>query len=143
MYDERRTKLRLEAAEPTVHLIPILDSTARVRHGTVAADIQGTHGGVPSLLLRSPIDASDEDPLQPRGEPIGFPQRTKVSPSQDQRLLDRVLREVAVVEHELGNVIQVTDRLFGKRAERLPVAPLRSFHQVPLHVRPRNGIRLT
>jgi hypothetical protein len=39
------------------------------------------------------------------------------------------------MEHELGDVIEMADRLFGKRAESVAVAPLRSLHQVPLHVR--------
>src|SRR4029078_202204 len=135
MHDERRPELRLEAPEPAIDLIPVLERTTGVCDGTINADIQGANGSLPSLKARGPIDASDEDPMQPGGEPIGVAQRAKVTPCQDQRLLDRILRQVAVAQHELRDVEQAGDRLFRQSPEGIPVATLRTLNQVALHVR--------
>ena len=73
--------------------------------------------------------------MQPGGEPIRVPQPTKITPCQDQRLLDRILRQVAVAEHELRDVEQARDRLFRQSPEGIPVATLGTLNQVALHVR--------
>ena len=135
MDDEHGSKVRLEAPEPAIDLVTVLEGATCVRDGTIAAGIQDTDGSLASLVRRGSVDTPHEDPMHPGGEPIWIAQGTKVTPGQDQGLLDRILSQVAVAEHELGDVEHMRDRLFGQCAERLPVALLRTLHQVPLHVR--------
>jgi hypothetical protein len=44
---------------------------------------------------------------------------------EDERFLDRVVRLVAVSEHQLGDVEEPADRGGGKRREPLPIASRR------------------
>src|SRR4029078_10561136 len=92
---------------------------------------------MPALALGLAIDAADEDAMQPGVEAIRVAKAAQVAPGDDERLLDRVVGEVAVVEHQLGNVEEAADRGGRELGERGPIAS-----PCPLDpVQPRSGGR--
>jgi len=75
--------------------------------------------------------------VEPGAEPIEISKRPKVAPRRDQGLLDGILGQVAVREHQLGEVVQLADGPLGQGSERLPVTPLCPLYEIPLHDGPR------
>ena len=67
--------------------------------------------------------------MEPRVEPVRIPEGSQVPPGDDERLLDRVLGQVIVVEHQLGEVVELADPRArrGRRTIRdrrvVPAAP--------------------
>lgn len=124
--------IRLEPAEASIERVAILDVAGGVgMRGDLA------HGGsadrLASLAVRLAVDAADEDSMQPGVEPIEITQALQVAPGENQCLLDGVGGEIAVPEHELGDVEEPPDGVRGEARERLAIASSGPFHQLSPH----------
>ena len=96
----------------------------------------GTLGGGSQLDLDDPaasprriIEAgTDGEPVDPGVEPVGVAQPREVPPGVDQRILDRVARELRVPEDEAGGRVQPRDDPAGRARRRRHdrLAPARS-----------------
>ena len=84
------------------------------------------------------IDAgADEQPVDPGIEAVRVPERGQITPGSDERVLDGVLGLFDIPEHEPGGGIQTGDRGACQLGEGVMIAPLRSLHEVSLHLAPR------
>jgi hypothetical protein len=80
------------------------------------------------------VDAGPvQEPVQPSVEPIGASQGGQIAPGADERLLDRVLRLVGVMQDQTGCCVQPPDRGAGKRGEGVMIASSRPVHEIGLH----------
>ncbi len=61
--------------------------------------------------------------MEPGVEPVGVAKSRQVSPGPDQRLLDRVPRELAVPEDQPGGRVQPRDGAAGEHGEGVMIAP--------------------
>ena len=123
MKDEHGPVLGPQPAEAAIERVAVLDASCRIR---VARDVRGPRPFVRTGVARAPPrDRRDRDqhPMQPGVEPVGVSKPLQVAPGEDERLLDRVVGEVAVAEHELGDVEQAADRIGREGRERVAVAP--------------------
>ena len=125
--------LGLEPPETAIDRVPIFERASRVGRGHLADPGEQPPTDLPAFAVGKAIDRADQDPVQPGFEPIRVAQRAQVSPGDDERFLDRVLSEIPVREHELGEVVEPRHRGVGDDAERLAIATLCAFNQVPLH----------
>jgi hypothetical protein len=99
-----------------------------------------SRGALPSTP--SPADdveaGVDEEAMKPAVEGRHVAQRGQVPPAPDQRVLDRVPREVVVPDDQAGGRVQARDGRAGQHREGVMIAPLRSLDETPLvHGRPR------
>jgi hypothetical protein len=121
MEDEDDSVLGTEPPESSIEGVPILDLTADVR----IADRRCARPGidpVATLPICLPVDASDENPMQPSLEAIRVAQASQVSPREDERLLHGIVGKVPIAQHELGRVEQARDRARGQLRERVAIA---------------------
>ena len=71
--------------------------------------------------------------MEPAIEAIRVPQRRKVAPGDDERLLGCVLGTVRVTQDETGNGVESTDRDARQLRERVVIARHRPLDQLPVH----------
>src|SRR5262245_46862348 len=127
---------RFEAADARLDLIAIGGCRLFVRH-RVGMDLSKLDFDAPTLVLAQLVPTGiQEQPMQPRLEPIDVAQCRKVPPASDERLLDGVLRTVGIAEDEASRGIQPADRGACEHGERVMIAPPRPLHEVPLHTSP-------
>src|SRR6202008_4120437 len=69
----------------------------------------------------------DEQLVQPAVEREGVAQRRQIAPTANERVLDRVSREVVVPDDQTGGGVQPRDGRAGQRGEGVMIAPLRSL----------------
>ena len=74
----------------------------------------------------------DGEPMQPGVEPVRVAKPGQVPPSLDQRLLDRVARELRVPEDESGRRVQPRERRVDELGEGVMIALPRPFHECSL-----------
>jgi hypothetical protein len=85
----------------------------------------------PSLPCR--VDAgSDRQAVEPGVEPLGVAQPGQVTPGSQQRLLDRVSRELAVPEDQSGGSVQPRDGRASQQGEGLMIASSCQLHELSL-----------
>ena len=136
MEDEDRPLFRRQSPEPAVELVVIVDGQVpiagsrfvRLEQDDVRREAPATSGlGVAGV---------DEDPMEPRLEPIGVAQGRELPPHLDEGHLDRVFGEVDVAQDPVRDEdAAVADRT-NQGAEGLLVALLRSIHEGPKHPLP-------
>lgn len=118
-----------ESSEGAIDRIAIDDVTNDVGCDRRICAGQDTNGALP-FAAGLAVDAADQDPMQPRLETVEVSQATQVSPGLDERLLDRIVGQVAVPEHQLGDVEEPADRRGGELGKGLPIAPSRPLDQL-------------
>ena len=131
--DDERPLLRVEPAECPLQRVAVGEARRRVgRRGVVDVDEDD--------LDRAPPDATelvhagvDEEPPQPRVEPVRVAEPGQVAPRAGERLLDGVLRPLGVARDEAGHGVEARERAGGKARERLAVPSPCPHHQVPVH----------
>ena len=74
--------------------------------------------------------------MQPGVEPVEVAKPSQVAPGEDEGLLNRIIGEIAVAQHELGNVEQATDRFGCEGCERIAIASACSLDQISPHGSP-------
>src|SRR5262245_61077767 len=85
----------------------------------------------------------DEKSVQPGVESIRVAQRAQIAPRPYERLLDRVLGLVGIVQDQPSGAIQPRDRGGRKRGKGVMIAPPRPLHELSLHACPSVARRPT
>ena len=75
----------------------------------------------------------DQQPMQPRLEPIGVAEPSDVAPGGDERLLGGVLGRRFVVEDQPRDDQEPAGRDARQLTERVVIAAHRPLHEIPLH----------
>jgi len=129
---EHGAMLRPQPAKAAIERVAILDAARGVR---VIRDLRDhDHArGAASFAARLAIHAADQHATQPGVEAVEVAQPPQVAPGQDEGLLDRIVGEIAVAEHELGDVEQSADRFGGEARERFAIASACLLDQVSSH----------
>ena len=131
--DEDRPLVRGKSPEPAVELIAIVDGQEPVGGGRcvrLEQDDIGREAPAPSGLR---VTGVDEDPMEPRLEPIELAQRRELPPYLDQGDLDRVLGEVGVAQDPMRDEMQrsPTSRTRAAKASSSPVSLARRSIAAP------------
>ena len=80
--------------------------------------------------------------MEPGVEPVRVAQARKVAPGSDERLLDRIARELRVPEDESGGRVQPRDGQVDELGEGVMIASPRPYDETSLvHVPPRSAAR--
>ena len=137
MDDDERAPVRIQAPERPLDLVAIDDE------GTDVAD--GNVGGRSQLDLDHPTASTPQkletgthgDAVDPGVEPVGVAQPRQVPPGLDECLLDRVARELRVVEDQSGRCVQSRDDPADEHGEGVMIALSGPLDEIPLvHRRP-------
>lgn len=112
----------LEPAERPLHLVTFDDERTLVADGDVdrlgELDLEDATTPPPQDRQAGP----DRDPVDPRVEPVGIAQPRQVPPRVDERLLDRVARELRVMEDQASRRVQPRDDPADERSEGVMIA---------------------
>ena len=96
---------------------------------------------MPARRARLADAGADEESGAARLEAVGIAERGELPPGSDERFLDGVLRQVGVSQDQPGGRIEPVDRGGRERGEGVMIAPSRPFHELPLHLDPRQPAR--
>src|SRR5262245_17822418 len=122
----------IELSEGLLELVAVGDSAGCVRRGR-HVDLLELDLDHPPSSTSGEIEAGiDGQAVHPGIEPIGVAQTRKVAPGADQRLLDRIARELRVPEDEAGGRVQSRDGQVDERGEGVMIAPLCPNDQISL-----------
>ena len=137
MQDDDRTPFGLEHGQRAVDEITLDDAASAVADGRKVERIE-LHFDHPSPALARDVDAGvDGEAPQPGVEPVRVTKPRQVVPGAEHRILDCVLRQIAVPEDQAGGRVQAHDGDANERREGVVIAPLRPFDEVSLvHSRP-------
>ena len=132
MDDDERAPVGIQAPERPLDLVAIDDE------GTDVAD--GNVGGRSQLNLDHPAASTPQeletgtngDPVDPGVEPVGVAQPRQVPPGLDECLLDRVARELRVMEDQSGCCVQPRDDPADEHGEGVMIAIPRSLDETSL-----------
>jgi len=130
--DDERPVLGREMGKDPIDLVAIRDRLGfvgcwGVKDG-VDLDLDGSPTPDPRL-----IDAgSDDEAMEPGVEPVGVAKSRQVPPGPDQRLLDRVPRELAVPKDQPGSRVEPRDCAGGELSEGVMIAPPGSLDELSL-----------
>jgi hypothetical protein len=132
--DHDRAVVDREAPEPTFELVPVRETACAVCHGRFHADrLHGRLMSAPaSVLVRG---RANEDPIQPGVEALHVPQFRQLAPAADEGLLNGVLGEMGVAQHEPGDRVEAVDLARGEQREGLPIPAPRSLDELLSHLR--------
>ena len=101
--------------------------------GDRAADRRQFHLDRTAPSPAQKVDAgSDEQPMQPGVEALGIAKSGQVPPGVQQRVLDRVSRELAVPEDQSGRSVQPRDGRASEHGEGVMIASLCLLDETPL-----------
>ena len=70
--------------------------------------------------------------MQPGVEPLGIAKSGQIPPGVQQRVLDRVSRELAVPKNQSGGSVQPRDGRASEHREGVMIAPLCLLDETPL-----------
>ena len=130
--DHDRPLLGLQAPEAALELVAVcqrVDAVVGRRFGPDHPDFRR-----PATLVPTLIGAGvDEEPTEPRLEPIRIAQSGQLSPCMDERLLDGVLGSLPVAQDEAGDGKEAVAGGHREGLEGLVIAALRRFHDIALH----------
>ena len=100
MQDHERPMLGRRVHERAVERVPVVEKS-EVVVGRRRLERLAVHLDHPSLTATGLVDGCvDEQPVEPAVEVVGIAQAGKVAPGADERLLDRVARELAIAEDQ-------------------------------------------
>ena len=84
----------------------------------------------PSATTPGEVEAGvDGEPMEPGVEPVRVAQAREVAPGADERLLDRIARELRVPEDEAGGRVQPRDGQVDERGEGVMIASPRPLDE--------------
>jgi len=96
--DDNRPLLGREPPEATFELIAIDDRDGGVRHRR-SVDRKDPNGGRPAAATPDlAVTRVDEEPVQPRVEPLGIAKSRQLAPRQHERLLDGILGRAEIAQ---------------------------------------------
>ena len=94
--------------------------------------VSSTSIGAPSPAPSEVETGIDGQSMEPGVEPVRVAETRQVAPGADERLLDRVARELRVPEDEAGRRVQPREGRVDERGEGVMIAPLRAFDELSL-----------
>jgi len=99
--DDHDPLVRGQYAEACQNGVPFDERHERVKPGELRAAVDRDEADdVPTT--KSVSAAVDEDPVEPRAEPIRLPQRVERLPGDNEGILDRVLGLMSITEEKPG-----------------------------------------
>ena len=135
--DDDRALVGLEAPERPLDLVAIDDEGIGVADGNVG---HGSQLDLDHPAAAPPQDAeagTNGDAVDPGVERVRVAQPGQVPPGPDERLLDRVARELRVVEDQPGRCVQAREPLADELAEGVMIASSGPLDELSLvHRRP-------
>src|SRR4029079_9892258 len=88
---------------------------------------------VPPSTAPHEVEAGvDSQATQPGIEPVGIAESRQIAPCADERLLDRVARELLVAEDHASGRVQPREPRIDERGEGVMIAPPRAFDELSL-----------
>lgn len=136
MKDENGPMLGTQPSESAIDLIPVGGAIGQDggHDRLVVVGEPNTSGA--SLTARLSEHGPNQDAVDPGTEPIRVAQPAEIAPDDNKGLLDRVVGQVLVVQHQLGDVVEARDRRSGEDRERLAIPRLRALDKCSIHARP-------
>ena len=128
--------VRRKSPEAAVQLVTVVDRQELVGIGRCVRLEQDDISREVPATSRFGVAGVDEDPMEPRLEPIEVAQRGKLPPHLDEGHLDRVLGEVGVAEDPMRDEDAAVAHLTNQGAEGLLVALPRLVHDRSQHPPP-------
>ena len=122
MGDDDSTHPRLETRERSLDLIPVDDERARVRDRNIRGRAELDLDDAPTPSAEDGQTGPDGDPVDPGVEPFGVAQPRQVPPRLDERILDRVARELGVPEDQTGRAVEPGDDPADEHREGVMIA---------------------
>src|SRR3954451_3979122 len=135
VHDEDSALLGGQPPEGSFELVAQFDGLMRVISRWTDIGV----GDQPKPWLPTPrvprfgITGVDEQAVKPRLEPIVIAQAAKFPPRRQECLLDRVLCSTRVAKDPICDEVQAVTELKHERREGIPISPLRSVDDVPVH----------
>ena len=122
----------IEATQGLIHELAVRQMTRNVgrRRGIERGDLDLDR--TPSPVPRDVETDIDGQAMQPCVEPIRVAKARQVAPSPDQRLLDRVARELRVPKDEASGRVQPREGRVDELGEGVMIAPLRASDELSL-----------
>ena len=134
--DDERPRFRLELRKGALELVAVNDRRRAVRDGRRGDRIDPDVESVSAETARFVDARSNDEAPCPGVEAIRIPKGGQITPDPDERVLDGVLSLFGVTEDEVGDGSQLGDRGACQLSEGVMIAPLRSLHEVSLHLAP-------
>ena len=123
MQDDDGAMPRIEMLEGSPEHLAVGDAArevGRARH----VDLIELDLDHPPSTTPGEIEAGiDGQAVEPRVEPVRVAEAREVAPGSDERLLDRIARELRVPEDESGGRVQPRDGQVDERGEGVMIAP--------------------
>lgn len=121
--DDDRTHPGIEPAERPVDLIAVDHERSAVGDRLIGRRRELDLDDAAAPASQEGQTGPDRDPVDPRVEPVGVAQPRQVRPRVDERLLDRVSRELGVPEDQAGRRVQPRDDPADEHGEGVMIAP--------------------
>src|SRR5262245_35651990 len=129
-----RPFLHAEAPERSLELVAIEEARKVVGPRVlIERELAYLDGAPLPDASRLAMTGPNQDPMEPRVEAIGVPERREVAPGGDECLLGRVPRPIRIAEHELGDRVEARDRPERQLVERVSIARHGPLDEDPIH----------
>ena len=132
MQGDDRAVTRIEAPQSGVHELAVGERTGvvglRGRVDRAQLDLDRAPAPAPQEVETS----VDDEAVQPGVEPVGIAESRQLPPGADERLLDRVARELRVPEDEPGGSVQPREGWVDEPREGVRIAPPRAIDELSL-----------
>jgi hypothetical protein len=130
--DHDRTALFVEPPHDGIDEHAVGDRVGRIRRGRREERNDLDLDRSPSTATSKIETCVDDQAVEPGIEPIGLTEASKVSPSSDEAILDRVARELRVPEDEASCRVQPRDGSADEHSEGVMIALPRSLDESSL-----------
>ena len=136
MQNEDRPLVDREPAERPLQFVAVGQGGTAVR-GRWPVDGQDPDIRRPvACPLRLVVAGVDEDAMDPRLEPLGFPQVREPAPGEHEGVLQRVLGQTRIAQDPLSHREERIADLVHQDGEGLTIAPTGLFDEVSIHIDP-------
>src|SRR6188472_4325804 len=126
MQGDDRPVARVQTGEGLVEQLAVGEGTRHVVRGR-CVDRGELDLDDPTLAAADEVETGiDEQSMEPGVEPLRVTETGQITPGADERLLDRVARELRVAEDQPGGRVQPREPDIEERSEGLMIASLRS-----------------
>jgi hypothetical protein len=130
--DDERPMLGCEGAQHSIELVAVdqrPDLVPRRRYVDRCQSDFDHASTTPAGLVDRGVD---DQSVEPGVETLRIAQSRQVAPGPDERLLDRIARELTVAEDQAGGRVQSCCSCPHEHRERVAIAPTCAFHERPL-----------
>ena len=130
--------LRWQAAEAAIELIPICDAPVVVGRGRDVHRQDAEIRDPAALAFGFDETRPDDEPMEPRVEPVRIAKTRQVAPGDDERLLQGVFGAVDIAEDPVGQRVEPVAARPDQVGVRLPVTAPCRLDEIAIH---RAGFR--